>query len=449
MRRNLPRALCVLALLAVAVFVVGVEHAAHAAARSDVTIRGVVVYGTHDNTPVAGQQVTLQVVGQDAPHDIALATSDASGRFSFDHVADTGVEVYSVYTRFQDGLFASAALPLAQMPPSGVTLSVYDVTHSAAALRVSSATALFREPRPANGLIGVAELFTFQNESAMAFVGATDPVDGQPMGLLRFALPPGATNITLGRGFEGAQAAQVSAGFGAAATIPPGQTEFAFGFDVPYQQTSYTFPLNVVYPVDKESALIPADISVQPGDFADKGVISTNGSQYRLLEHGPLPAGAQVQLRLDALPPPGTPPTLDARALALFAALLALLLALLVGLYLRRGDLAGVFGIAPSTAQRRTTSQQVSSYEEERVALLRKLLALEQARARGRLDAETYRRKEALTRDQLKALLIQRGDTSTPLAPVAAIETSAESQAEDSADTTSRQAQDTLSGGGA
>ena len=129
-----------------------------------------------------------------------------------------------------------------------MTLSVYDVTHSTASLRILSATALFREPRPANGLIGVAELFTFQNESATAFVGTTDPVDGQPMGLLRFALPAGATNITLGKGFDGAQAAQVAAGFGANATVPPGQTQFAFVFDLPYTGTSYTFPLKVVYP---------------------------------------------------------------------------------------------------------------------------------------------------------------------------------------------------------
>jgi hypothetical protein len=453
MRRSLLRALGVLALLAVAVFVAGLGHTAHAAVHADATISGVVVNGTHGNAPIANQQVALQDVSGDAPRDIALAASDASGRFSFEHIADSGSAIYRVTTSYQGGYFVSAPLPLAQMPAAGVPLSVFDVTHSAAALRILSATALFREPRPANGLIGVAELFTFQNESATAFVGATAPVDGQPMGLLRFALPPGATNITLGKGFDGAQAAQVPAGFGANATIPPGQTQFAFVFDLPYTETSYTFPLKIVYPAEKLTALVPQDISVQQGDFADKGPISSAGSQYRLLEHGALAAGGQAQLRLDALPPPGTPTTLDARLLTIFAGLLALLLALLAGLYIRRGDLAAIFGITPAiVGKRRTKGRPASPYEEERTALLRQLLALEQARARGKLDAEAYRREEAATRDKLKALLMQT-DAATALAgATSATEASAAADAEDAENVASApdlQAQDTLSGGSA
>jgi hypothetical protein len=455
MRRNvLLCALGVLALLAVAIFMTGLGHTARAATRAGATISGVVVNGTHNNAPIANQQVTLQDVSGDAPRDIALSTSDADGRFSFEHIADTGSEIYRVTTTFQSGYFTSAPLPLAQIPSSGVTLSVYDVTHSAASLRILSATALFREPRPVNGLIGVAELFTFQNESATAFVGTTDPVDGQPMGLLRFALPAGATNITLGKGFDGAQAAQAPAGFGANATVPPGQAQFAFVFDLPYTGTSYTFPLKVIYPAEKLTALVPQDISVQSGDFADKGMITTAGSQYHLLEHGALAADAQAQLRLDALPKPGTPATLDTRLLTIFAGLLALLLALLVGLYIRRGDLAAVFGLAPAAiTRRRARSRAASPHEEERTALLRQLLALEQARAKGKLDAEAYRREEAAMRDKLKALLIQTdiqtGAMTAPVAATNAAEANMMVEAEHDASAPDRQAQDTLSGGSA
>jgi hypothetical protein len=450
MRRNLPRAFCVLALLAVVIFFAGMSHGVRAAAHTDATISGVVVNGTHDNAPLANQQVTLQDVSGDTPREIALSTSDTAGHFSFEHIADSGSAIYRITTSFQGGYFTSAPLPLAQIPSSGVTLSVYDVSHSAVNMRILSATALFQEPRPANGLIGVAELFTFQNESATAFVGTTDPVDGQPMGLLRFALPAGATNITLGKGFDGAQAAQVDSGFGANATIPPGQTQFAFVFDLPYTGTSYTFPLKVVYPAEKLTALIPQDITVQAGDFDDKGLVTTTGSQYHLLEHGALDAGGQAQLRLDALPPPGTPTTLDARLLTFFAGLLALLLALLVGLYIRRGDLAAVFGLAPVTVtRRRAKSRAASPHEEERTALLRQLLALEQARAKGKLDTEAYWREEATTRDKLKALLIQSDAASAPAVAPGATETGVITVAENTLSDADRQAQDTLSGGSA
>jgi hypothetical protein len=453
MRRNLPlllRALGVLTLLAVA-GIMCMGHEVWAATRADATISGVVVNGTHNNTPLADQQVTLQDVSGDNPRDIALSASDVNGRFSFEHISDTGSAIYRVTTSFQGGYFISAPLPLTQIPSGGLTLSVYDVSHSAATLRILSATALFREPRPVNGLIGVAELFTFQNESATAFVGTTDPVDGQPMGLLRFALPAGATNITLGKGFDGAQAAQVPAGFGANATVPPGQTQFAFVFDLPYTGTSYTFPLKVVYPAEKLTALVPQDITVQPVDFSDKGPITTSGSQYHLLEHDALDANAQAQLSLDGLPKPGTPATLDTRLLTIFAGLLAVLLALLAGLYIRRGDLAAVFGLAPvAPTKRRTKSRAASPHEEERTALLRQLLTLEQARAKGKLDAEAYRREEATTRDQLKALLIQ---TDAAAAPAVTAETEAAKtsaiEASEGASATDRQAQDTLSGGSA
>jgi hypothetical protein len=455
MRRNLPlllRALGVLTLLAVA-GIMCMGHEVWAATRADATISGVVVNGTHNNAPIANQQVTLQDVSGDTPHDIALSTSGASGRFSFEHINDTGAAIYQVTTSFQGGYFVSAPLPLAQIPSTGVTLSIYDVTHSAATLRILSATALFREPRPANGLISVAELFTFQNESATAFVGTIDPVDGQPMGLLRFALPPGATNITLGKGFDGAQAAQVAAGFGANATVPPGQTQFAFVFDLPYTGTSYTFPFKGVYPTEKLTALVPQDITVQSGDFGDKGMITTAGSQYHLLEHGALAADGRAQFRFDGLPPPGTPATLDARLLTIFAGLLALLLALLVGLYIRRGNLAAVFGLAPAApAKRRAKSRVASPPEEERTALLRQLLTLEQARTKGKLDAETYRREEAATRDKLKALLIQTDGAAMPAqtgAPVTSAPETSELIPETETNVTDRQAQDTLSGGSA
>src|SRR4051794_1777071 len=63
MRRNfLARALGVLALLAVAIFIAGMDHTVRAATHADATISGVVVNGTHNNAPIANQQVTLQEV---------------------------------------------------------------------------------------------------------------------------------------------------------------------------------------------------------------------------------------------------------------------------------------------------------------------------------------------------------------------------------------------------
>ena len=47
----------------------------------------------------------------------------------------------------------------------------------------------------------------------------------------------------------------------------------------------------MVYPAEKLTALIPQDITVQSGDFDDKGIITTAGGQYYLLLNGRLVLG--------------------------------------------------------------------------------------------------------------------------------------------------------------
>jgi hypothetical protein len=91
----------------------------------------------------------------------------------------------------------------------------------------------------------------------------------------------------------------------------------------------------------------------------------------------------------------------------------------------------------------------VAPHEEEQTALLRQLLALEQARAKGKLDAKAYRREEASTRDKLKALLIQTDTANTPAGAPVAHETGVTTIAENTATDDDRQEQDTLSGGSA
>ena len=193
MRRNLSWALGVLALLATAIFFTGLGHNVRAATRADATISGVVVNGTHDNAPLANQQVTLQDVSGDTPRDIALSTSDTKLRFSFEHIADTGSAILS--GRDLPGrLLCQRAAPARadSIQRRGALRLRRDAQRRQPALQRRS----FRDAS-ANGLIGVANS-SRSERSATAFVG-TNPVDGRPMGLLRFLSQRG-DDITLGKG---------------------------------------------------------------------------------------------------------------------------------------------------------------------------------------------------------------------------------------------------------
>jgi 5-hydroxyisourate hydrolase-like protein (transthyretin family) len=386
---------------------------AHPAHRADTAITGVVVNGTHSGAPVAGQPVTLQATGGNGAHDIASATTDSQGRFSFANLANADTSVFAVYTRFQQGLYSTGAITV-ENGIQNVTLTVYDATNSDAALRITSVTALVRDPRPKNGLIGIGEFYTFHNGGATAFVGSAAPANGQPMGLLRFALPPGASNLKLGAGFDGTQAAQAPTGFGAAATVPPGDSQFAFAFDLPYSGTERLFPLKAEYPADHILLLAPPAIRVDAPELAARGPVSSLGGQYDAYTRDALASGAELHARLWDLPSAGEPPVLDFLSLMALTIALGLLLAMLLGLYLRCGDLAIALHLAPATALAKGPGMQpveltADEREVERVRLLRRLLTLQQAspssRPSGRFSAAQYRQQIGQTRAALRALL--------------------------------------------
>lgn len=379
------------------------------AARLDTAITGTVVNGTHSRAPVASQPVTLQALDGDGTRDLASATTDGQGRFAFANIPGADASVFAVYTRFQQGLFSTGAITV-ENGAQDVALAVYDVTTSDAALHVTSMTALLRDPRPTNGLIGVGEFVTFRNTGTTAFVGTTAPANGQPMGLLRFALPAGSARLTLGAGFAGAQSVQVATGFGATATVPPGDSQFAFAFDMPYTGTDCLFPLKAEYPTDSVVLLAPPSMRVESQDLRAHGAISASGSQYASYMRVALDLGTTLFVRLRDLPVAGEAPALDFGLLAALAVALALLLAGLVALYLRRGDLAAALRLAPAASLPRAADADAelmtsARHDAERARLLGTLLKLQQASPAGRLSASQYRQQAGQIRASLRALL--------------------------------------------
>lgn len=392
---------CVLALGALAWF------PATARAASQGAISGRIVNGTHNNAPVAGQTVTLQVTtASGSTLDLTTATTDVRGAYRFDNLDIAGTRGYGVTTTFQGGTYGTGLINVATDAPSqNADIKVWDATHDDAHLKISLSTVLFREPKARNGLIGVAAFYTVANTGNQAFIGTVEPQNGRPMGLLRFPLPDGARNLTLGVGFDGAQSAQVGGGFGATATVPPGQTEYAFGFDVPYDGSDYSYTYKALYPTDQVAVLVPPDISTDPRDFEAQGLVTAYGSRYQVLGHGKLDAQKTLDARLYRLPQAGERAYLDPRWLFALAAVLALGLGFLLALYIRTGNLALAFGLVrPSDLAARAPKQAKSAPDEER-RLLNDLLDLERKHARGMLDDATFAQRDAEVRGRLRDLL--------------------------------------------
>jgi hypothetical protein len=314
-----------------------------------------------------------------------------------------------VYTHYQGGLFATPAIGFTSGPSAQVTLDVYNTTTSDAKVSVVSTTILVSQPNRPKGLIPVGILETFRNAGKTAYVASTGPANGMPTNLLRFWLPESAENLTLGAGFSGLQVTQVSTGFGVNATVPPGDSAYAFAYAVPYSGTAYTLQFKTEYASDQVDALVPPSFQTAGSDFKPEPSVQANGQKYKVAASQNLPAASEISLTLSGLPLPGENPDVDFFQLLLVGLGLLLLLLGLSFLFIRRGALAVVFGWVPASllSPAREKSRTRSRREVERKRLLRELLTLDERRAAGRVSDTTYARRRAELRNALRPLLAE------------------------------------------
>ncbi|HEX8732475.1 MAG TPA: hypothetical protein VF725_10505 [Ktedonobacterales bacterium] len=426
-RARLRAPLVALALLAALALALGLGVAPARAAGAQGSVSGVVRNGSHAHAAVAGQTVTLQLTIGSTTKDIATTASDAQGRFSFGGLdtsasSDLGGQ-YAVYTTFQGGTYAAGPLNLATNPNQTATLTIYDATQDSSALSVSVATILIRQPDATHGLIGVGEFITMRNSGTTAFVGNLPSAGGSTSAmpsLLRFSLPPTAQNVTTGVGFFNTDAIQIGTGFAAAATVPPGQTEFAFAYDLPYSGTTASVPYKAEYPTAQVVTLVAPDMFVRAssGETA-QGIVTAFGSRYQVFTASSLAVNGQTSVNLYDLPRPGEAQDLNTGHLIWLGLALLALLALLLALYLWRGALAVAFGLIPAATSAPAASgatSDASALAAERDRLLRDLLALERRRASGAIGEERFKREDTDLRERLRAALAAESPATTPAA---------------------------------
>ena len=400
-----------LLLLALAVATPLSHAAAHGTTDSAGSISGVVASGTHNGTLIGGQQVTLRaIVLSHAPKDVGTATTDAQGRFTFAGLDTSGETTYEVYTHYQGGFFVTAPVSFggSAVATQTANLTIYDTTTDMSALSVSNLTVLVSTVNKAKGLIPVGVFYTFDNTGTRAIAGSLTPSvgGGMPQGLLRFALPASAANLTLGAGFGDAQTAQIDTGFAAAATIPPGLASFAFAFDLPYTGTSATLPLSALYPTARVTVLAPPAYRIIAPGFATDTPISANGQQFQQLHADNLAAGASKKVALAALPEAGVDPDLRFGQVLAIGAVLALLLALLLALFAIRGDLGALRRLAGRDTSRQSSARATTQARNvTRQRLLEALLELDERHTSGAIGGHAYERRRAELRAELRPLL--------------------------------------------
>lgn len=287
--------LCIITL-----FFIFLSPSAHAATANG-HLYGHLLDGSKKGAPIAGQHVTLQMAQGSNASDLSSATTDAHGAFSFANLSTDKSISYAIYTLYQGAQYTSNVVALDSKPTQQVNLTVYEATTSMANIAVVQATILFYSPDASTGSIHVSELFIFRNLGTYTYVGSLVATTGMP-NALRFSLPQTASNVALGKGFEGYQAIQVDRGFASDAAILPGDSQFSFTFDIPYSASFYDFDYQAIYPTVRLSILVPTAIHATSSGLNAQGVVNTNQQAYSLFVARALLSNQDVHLQLQGLP---------------------------------------------------------------------------------------------------------------------------------------------------
>ncbi len=384
-------------------------------------IFGQLLDGTKKNAPVARQSVTLQMAQGNTATDLASVTTDARGSYAFGNLSTAKTISYALYIRYQGAQYNSALITLNTKPVQQVNLTVYQATTSTANMAIVRATILLHKPDAQKGIIPVSELFIFRNLDLRTYVGSLDASHGKP-NALRFSLPHTARNVSLGKGFDGYKAIQVDRGFATDAPVPPGDSQFAFTFDVPYTLSSYDFDYTIVYPTVQLALLIPPEIHATSDTLKGQGPVGTNQDTYNLLQANALLANKQVHVQLAGLPtitPATNSTTLNPTASG-FIIVLLIMAAILFGtwfLYRSAHHPAARKKGAQQKQQRQHRQQQGKNVNvpaktdktaDNEQVLLQELLDLDKAVEAGKITKAVYQERRAKTKAHLRALMSEK-----------------------------------------
>ncbi|HEY6542170.1 MAG TPA: carboxypeptidase-like regulatory domain-containing protein, partial [Ktedonobacteraceae bacterium] len=382
-------------------------------------ISGQLQDGTKRNAPVAGQSVTLQMAQGQNASDLKTVTTDAHGMFSFSGL-NTGKTIsYAVYTLYQKAQYFTDLISLSDKPVQQVNLQVFDATNSVKNIAIVQANILIDKADAQHGLLNVTENFVFENLGLTTYVGSLQ-ANGQKPNALRFSLPAGAHQLSLKLGFDGYNVVQVDPGFASDTAVPPGQSQFAFSFQIPYSASHYDFADTIVYPTVDLSVLTPLDYHATSGTLASQGTTSVNQQSYQQLEAKQLLPGAQVHIELDGLPASASQSSSSQadQSPPWFIAIIVLMLAIVaitwfVYIRMQRKSASRRKKAAKNLAKNKTAalsqrpaqSKTARSMPEEQEKLLQDMLELDKAYEAGTIKKAEYQERRTTMKARLRVLM--------------------------------------------
>ena len=357
----------------VALLIVAAASAAAAQDGSTIAVEGTVLDGTAGGHVGPGLPVFL--VSSAGPQYELRTVTDEEGGFRFDSPPPPEGERLGVSLQYKGAVYGEI-VGIVDGLTLPVAVTVYDSSNDELLIEASSASLLFARVDRATQTLWALEIVKLVNDSDLTYIPGSGPMD-----LLRFGLPPAASDLTVDTGLIGADVLQVDRGFAIVAPVPPGEHEVMYAYSFPYDGEEVDLTKSLLYGAAGLRILVPEEV----GGLSGAGEIErvTIGDRpYRVLTGADLPRGAKVPYRLVSLPQA----TIGDRALQ--------------GLDWVRPEYAAVVGLGLVMASliayalvRRTPAEST-----ERLRLVRVIASLDAAFEAGEIARDEYdQARQALT----------------------------------------------------
>ena len=262
-------------------------------------ISGNLVNRTNSETDLSGIEVFMSVPDTTKPPSVTV--TETEGRFRFTLVESILSENLYVFTVVYENAVYGTSLTGEQMfSNKPILIEVYNSTNDQNVLSVLNHSVFIGAIDKINMRIRVLEMQTLYNDSLSTYI----PGDS-PMSLVRFGLPLGFEKLSLDTVLKFSEVFEVNRGFALNTSVPPGEHEVLYSYDLNYNNTELFMGRSLPYSVESFCMMVPANIGEL--DFTGNGtktVVDVDGKVYQLLEKKDLLSSDEITVNYRGLPEP-------------------------------------------------------------------------------------------------------------------------------------------------
>ena len=362
-------------------------------AQETVSIRGKVVNGTAGaDIPVDLAVLMLITAADGTLQGTGQTAMEPDGGFLLEDVPMVEGGAYNLSVDYGGVFYGASLAPSELFDP--VTITVHEPTEDATIIQVQRQVMVISEIDVTERVVTATEFVRFTNPTDRTLRANLETARPGMFSFMRFALPPGAADVTVQSNLRGGEIISVGSGFALTAAVPPGEHSVDFAYTFPYEGGGLEYRNSLPQGVEIFQILVPEQwAGVEIGGLSPRPPVAIGNEVYQAWEGRDIPAGPGVQLDFTGLPQPGALArlgrTLSGGAFWLTAipsAVGAALLAFLVFGLARRSRPAVADGYTESPDD--AASSTIAG--EQRVVLVSQLAALDQRFQDGELEEADY-----------------------------------------------------------